>query len=102
MGFQSGLLAMAGSVAGAVGSIKKTLQQRQEEAIKKVKENQAAQKKQRRNFKEYLKQQPIAGGGNVGQLPPTVINALAKQYTPSQRKKLMDTMDKEKMNKNGK
>lgn len=75
---------------------------RQQEAMQKVATKQEAQLKQKRNFKEYLKQQPIAGGGTVGQLSNKAINSIAKQYSPAQRKKLMDTMDKEKMNKDGK
>lgn len=102
MGFQSGINAALGTIAGAAFGIQKNLQQRQEEAMTIVKEKQVAQKKQRRNFKDYLKQQPIAGGGTVGQLSDKAINAIAKQYSPSQKKKLMDTMDKEKMNKDGK
>lgn len=38
MGFQSGINAMLGSVAGAAFGIKKTLQQRQKEQLKKVKQ----------------------------------------------------------------
>lgn len=38
MGFQSGINAMLGSVAGAAFGISKTLKQRQEEQLKKVQE----------------------------------------------------------------
>ena len=54
MGFQSGLLAAAGSIAGAVGSIKKTLKQRQEEQMKKVQEQQEAKKVQQQRFRKSL------------------------------------------------
>jgi hypothetical protein len=78
------------------------LEEKQKQAMQKVAEKQAAKQKQRRNFKEYLKQQPIAGGGTIGQLSDKAISQIAKQYSPKQRKKIMDTMDKEKMSKNGK
>ena len=52
MGFQSQLLAAAGSVAGAAFSIQKTLQQRQEESIKKVQEQQEAKKVQQQRFRK--------------------------------------------------
>lgn len=93
MGFQSGINAALGSIAGAAFGIQKTLQQRQEESIKKVKQQQEAKKVQRRNFMSYLKKQPIAGGGTVGELPINMQKQIASQYSKSERKKLMDTMD---------
>ena len=72
MGFQSGINAMLGSVAGAAFGIKQTLTQRQDNANKKVTEKQTAQKKQRRNFMNYLKSQPTSIGGTVGELPASV------------------------------
>ncbi len=95
MGFQSGINAMLGSVAGAAFGIQKTLQQRQEEANKKVKQQQVAKKTQRRNFMSYLQKQPIAGGGTVGELPIQAQKQIASQYSKSDRKKLMDAMDME-------
>lgn len=98
MGFQSGLLAATGSVIGAVGSIKKTLKERQNEQTAKVAEIQEAKKTQKRNFMDYLKNLEVQGGGTVGQLPPKVQESIAKQYSTSEKEKLMDTIDKEKTN----
>lgn len=95
MGFQSNINAMLGSVAGAAFGIQKTLQQRQEESLKKVKQQQEAKKTQRRNFMSYLQKQPIAGGGTVGELPSQIQKQIASQYSKSDRKKLMDAMDME-------
>lgn len=53
-----------------------------------------AKKKQRRNFMDYLKQQPTSLGGKVGDLPPQAQKQIAGQYTRSQRKRLMDMADK--------
>ena len=44
MGFQSGINAMLGTVAGGAFAIGKTLQQRQQEANKKVEQQRLAKK----------------------------------------------------------
>lgn len=54
MGFQSGINATLGSVAGAGLAIQKTLQQRQENANKKAKEKQEAQQVQKEKFKKSI------------------------------------------------
>lgn len=90
---QSSINAMLGTVAGAAFGIKKTLQQRQQEQMKKVEQQQEAKKVQRRNFMNYLKKQPIAGGGTVGELPPQMQKQIASQYSKKERKQLMDAMD---------
>lgn len=95
MGFQSGINAALGSIAGAAFGIQKTLQQRQEEQTAKVKQVQEAKKRQKRNFMSYLSKQPTSLGGTVGELPKNVQKQIASQYSKTQRKKLMDTMDKE-------
>ena len=77
------------------------LSDRQKKAMENVAKKQDAQQIQRRNFKNYLRKQPISGGGTVGQLPKQMQNIIAKQYSKAERKQLMDTMDKEKK-KNGK
>lgn len=93
MGIQSSVNAMLGSVAAGALGVKKTLQQRQEEQMKQVKQQQEAKKTQRRNFMNYLRKQPIAGGGTVGQLPIHAQKQIASQYSKSERKQLMDAMD---------
>lgn len=93
MGFQSGINAALGSIAGAAFGIQKTLQQRQEEQMKKVKQQKEAKKTQRRNFMNYLRKQPIEGGGTVGELPSQVQKQIASQYSKKERKQLMDAMD---------
>lgn len=54
-----------------------------------------AKKVQRRNFMEYLKKQPTNFGGTIGDLPPQAQKQIASQYTKSQRRTLMNNMDKE-------
>ena len=78
------------------------LMMRQQEAMQKVANKQDAKQKQKRNFMSYLKEQPTNLGTTVGELPLNIQKQLAKQYSPAQRKQLMDTIDKERMNKNGK
>lgn len=54
-----------------------------------------AKKVQRRNFMEYLKKEPTNFGGTIGDLPPQAQKQIASQYTKSQRRTLMNKMDKE-------
>lgn len=55
----------------------------------------AAKKQQRkRRFADYLAKQP-SSVGTVGNLPQDLQAQIARQYTPSQRRRLMDRMDKE-------
>ena len=69
-------------------------------AMDRVSRQQEAKKTQRRNFTTYLSQQPTSLGGTVGDLPMPLQRQIASQYNKSQRKTMMDRMDKEA--KNGK
>ena len=62
--------------------------------MQEVGNKQEKQSKQKRRFKNYLKNLEIAGGGTVGELPSHVQSAIAKQYTKKERTELMDRMDK--------
>lgn len=91
------------SSIGAAASIGKGIKLqrdkvRQELAQKQMKQQQEAKKTQRRNFMDYLKKQPTSFGGTIGDLPEHVQKQLASQYSKSQRKAMMDRMDKEKAN----
>lgn len=68
---------------------------KQEAATEKVKQIQEAKKKQRRNFMTYLSQMPTSLGGVVGELPKDVQKTIASTYSKSERRSLMDRMDKE-------
>lgn len=59
----------------------------QQEGLKQV--------KQRRNFNNYLNQLPTSLGGSVGELPANMRQQIASQYNKSQRRALMDKMDRE-------
>lgn len=96
--FQSAWNSALGSIATAGTVMKKGLALKQEEAMKKaeeVKQAKATQKTKRRNFMNYLKNEPTSLGGTVGELPVEVQKKIAAQYTKSQRKALMDRVDKE-------
>lgn len=54
-----------------------------------------AKKAQRRNFMDYLGKQSTSLGGTVSQLPPAMQKQIASQYTKSQRRTMMNRMDKE-------
>ena len=69
-------------------------------AMDRVSRQQAAKKTQRRNFMSYLAQQSTSLGGTVGDLPMSLQRQIASQYNKTQRKTMMDRMDKEA--KNGK
>lgn len=102
---QSLLHAASGFAALSQGVAKANmLKQRQEQAQQKTKQVQEAKQKQRRNFMTYLAKQPTSLGGTVGDLPKKMQQEIAKGYTPSQRKTMMDRMDQEakEAKKNGK
>ena len=93
------------SSIGAAASIGKGIKLqrdkvKQELAQKQMKQQQEAKKTQRRNFMDYLAKQPTSLGGTIGELPKPMQKQIASQYTKSQRKTMMDRMDKEA--KNGK
>lgn len=124
MSIQSSINSMIGTIAGGVRSVAFARKIGQEKAAKEQKaaantstkagsspQEAAAQtaaqsaanaieakKVQKRNFSEYLKKQPTSLGGTVGDLPPAMQKQIASQYTKSQRRTLMDRMDKEKQN----
>lgn len=93
------------SSIGAAASIGKGIKLqrdkvKQELAQKQMKQQQEAKKTQRRNFMDYLAKQPTSLGGTIGELPKSMQKQIASQYSKSQRKTMMDRMDKEA--KNGK
>lgn len=61
--------------------------------------DQINQNKARRSFMDYLKDQG-SSLGRVGDLPPAVQKEIAKNYSPSQRKKLMDAEDEKRKEEN--
>lgn len=130
MSIQSSINSMIGSTSRAVMAVKgfQTLQAKQKAAAEKTMAQERARaekeqarvstqeqaaakarqsasdaismkKKQRRNFMEYLAKQP-SNLGKIGNLDPQLQKKIAQQYTPTMRRKLMDTVDKEA--KNGK
>ena len=94
---QSGINKIINTISGGVFLIKK-----REEALKKAEEKFRAkqiQKKKRRNFLDYIKNDPTNLGGNVGNLSPKLQKQIAKSYTTYERKKIMDLADKKESNK---
>lgn len=100
----------ASKVIGAVGMAAKVAQDkfyqqtpqersaaRRESANRRAQDlvqNKDMQRKTRRNFmRDYLSKQPTSFGGTVGDLPKNMQRQIANQYTPAQRKKLMDEVD---------
>lgn len=99
MNFQSSVNRALGSIA-TVSTAKKftpknILTEKQDQAIEKVKQIQEAKTKQRRNFMDYLSKMPTSLGGTVGELPKDVQKTIASTYSKSQRRTLMDRMDRE-------
>lgn len=68
------------------------------QAMSRVDRQSEAKKTQRRNFLDYIRSMPTSFGGTVGQLPKDMQKQIASTYTKSQRKAMMDRMDKEKSN----
>jgi hypothetical protein len=54
---------------------------------------QEEKRKTRRNFLDYIKEEPTSLGGTVGELDPKLQKAIAKNYSKSERKKIMDRKD---------
>ena len=93
-------MAAAGATAykAKVAAANKLLE-KQEQAAEKVKKVQQAKKTQRRNFMAYLGKMETSLGGTVAELPKNVQHEIAKTYTRSQRKTIMDRMDRENAQK---
>ena len=72
----------------------------QSTAMNRMRRQQEAKKTQRRNFMSYLAQQSTSLGVTVGDLSPDTQKQIASQYSKSQRRTMMNRMDKEA--KNGK
>lgn len=92
------------SIAGLLGrGIKSNVEetakaQAKEQAVTKkaqeaLKKEQERRRKTRRNFLDYMKDEPTNLGVSFGELESSVQKELAKSYTKTQRKKIMDRMD---------
>lgn len=79
--------------------IEDILVQKQDQALNQSAQISEAKQSQRKNFMSYLKNVEIQGGGKVGDLPLNMQRQIAKQYTPSERKKLMSNQDNKESNK---
>lgn len=90
-----GVAAAGATAARARIDAANQLVEKQEQAAQKVKQIQEAKKKQRRNFMTYLRQMPTSLGGVVGELPKDVQKTIASTYSKSERRSIMDRMDKE-------
>lgn len=86
----------AKSVFGSLLDIKR------ENAMSKATSIAESKKEQRRNFMDYISKMPMLGEtvGSIDARNPGFAKKIASQYSKSQRKALMDQMDKEA--KNGK
>lgn len=93
---QNAINQIIGSVGIGSKLISSTKQKRDRanEAMLKVANTQDAAQKQRRNFINYLKDMPSSIGGKVGELPIEIQRQIAKTYSTSERKNIMDTVDK--------
>ena len=101
MSFQGNINRVLGMAAAGVTAHKakqeavNKLLDKQKQAADKVKQVQQAKKTQRRNFMAYLGKMETSLGGTVAELPKSVQHEIAKTYTRSQRKTIMDRMDRE-------
>lgn len=73
------------------------LAERKAQSALQLEQNRVA--KSKRNFMEYLGKQETSLGGTVSELPPAMQKEIASQYSKSQRKSMMNRMDKEDKNK---
>lgn len=112
-----GLIGSVGKLTKTVGSMRQDREQAAtgtkqstkptiQEAARKVAKQSAdgeiqGKTVQRRRFSEYLAKMPISLGSEtrkIGELPPEMQKQIGATYNKSQRKKIMDAMDKEANN----
>lgn len=77
-------------------SIKGLSELKSVEAMNKMRELGLAklqQRQNRRNFLKYLREQSTSFGGKVGDLPLKSQKEIAKQYSKTERKRIMDEVD---------
>lgn len=111
MSIQSSINSIVSSVGQGAFAVKHLQQQKamstpkltndtakQKQAQTQMEVQKEAKKTQRRNFMDYLSKQTTSLGGTVGDLPKDLQKQVASQYSKSQRKAMMDRMDKEKAN----
>lgn len=70
----------------------------QQQAMDRMSRQSQAKKTQRRNFMDYLRQQPTSLGGTVGDLSPNLQKQIASQYSKNERRNMMNRMDREAAN----
>ena len=73
-------------------------EKKQSTAMDRMIKQQEAKKTQKRNFMSYLAQQSTSLGVTVGDLSPDTQKQIASQYSKSQRRTMMNRMDKEAKN----
>ena len=83
----------------AKGTFKKPLTNNGSNDLMSKANLQAQQKKknkieQKRRFKDYLAKMQTNFGGTIGDLPDSVQKAIAKQYSPYERQKIMNAATK--------
>ena len=72
-----------------------------QQAMQSAANEQQAKKSQKRKFSEYLAKMPVSLGSEtrkIGDLPPEMQKKFAANYNKSQRRKIMDAMDREANN----
>ena len=72
-----------------------------QEAWEKIKAEQAAKRKSRRKFIDYIKDEPTSLGTTVGELDPRVQKEILKSYSRSERKAIMKAKDAAKETSGG-
>lgn len=75
---------------------------RAQQAMERSQKQQAARQKRRSFVRDYLPNIETNLGGKVGDFPKDVQRELGKNYSPKERKEIMDRMDKENKDKGGK
>lgn len=73
-----------------------------QEAWERTKAEQAARRKSRRKFIDYIKDEPTSLGATVGELDPRIQKEILKSYSRADRKKIMKEKDAAKETSGGK
>ena len=100
------------SLAGALGALKgkidkqaaagtkpKKIEAAETAATDSLTNAQEEKRKTRRNFLNYMKDEPTSVGVTFGQLDKKIQKEIAKNYSSSERKRIMDRKDAEREQK---
>ena len=83
----------------AAGTKQKKTEVAENAAASSLTTAQEGKRKTRRNFLDYIKDEPTSLGANVGQLDKKLQREIARGYSSAERRRIMDRKDAEREQK---